>query len=496
MSNPPFDLPATPDLDQQRKRAKDLLKELRAGATDAMARFRRSHPRLAGEPADAIRSSAKLTDAHWVIAREYGFHSWARFKAHVEALSGKPELRRPFETELQYYRDRAAGMLSVLGTGERNAVRLVRLFHPDFATASEADIRAARLDQAAAELIVAREHGFETWDAFADYIAALREQRVSEPFAEAFAAIKADDRARLGELLKLHRKLPNAAGTNGNRLIMLAMSLNRPAMVDDLLAAGADPNLANNKGWTTLHQAGYAMTAGSHAHGAPVMEQLLAAGASPYAEAYGDGGTPLAVALFWGHMANAERLAREAVTPFNLRVAAGLGRVELMQQFFDGDRLRPEAGFHREFHRPHSGFPAWRPSDDDAEILAEALTYAARSSRIAAMDFLVKRGADIDAEPYNGTALHWAVAQNRTEAVTWLLDHGADINRRAAFGGLRGVTPLHVAAAWDGRPECARILLARGADATIRDPEQDSPPAGWAEYFGNHEIAKMIAGGV
>ncbi len=39
---------------------------------------------------------------------------------------------------------------------------------------------------------------------------------------------------------------------------MLAMSLGRAEMVDDLLAADADPALANNKGWTALHQAAYA----------------------------------------------------------------------------------------------------------------------------------------------------------------------------------------------------------------------------------------------
>ena len=37
------------------------------------------------------------------------------------------EKRYAFATELQYYRDRASGMLSVLATGERNAVRLMQL---------------------------------------------------------------------------------------------------------------------------------------------------------------------------------------------------------------------------------------------------------------------------------------------------------------------------------------------------------------------------------
>src|SRR5262245_23528920 len=154
------------------------------------------------------------------------------------------------------------------------------------------------------------------------------------------------------------------------------MSFKRYDMFEALLAAGADPDLPNNKGWTALHAAAYADPEGDPSSLA-ILEHLLAAGASVHAEAYGDGGTPLMVALFWGHVVLAERLAQEVVTPFNLRVAAALGRVALTQSFFDeGGRLRPEAGHHREFHRPHSGFPPWRPTDDPGEILAEALGWA------------------------------------------------------------------------------------------------------------------------
>lgn len=487
------EFPAATTLAREGKRATKLLKDLRKGDPGAAARFRYNHPRFAALADEAIREAARMPDARFVAAREYGFSSWARLREYLEALGGKRELRHPFETDLQYYRDRAAGMLSVFGTGERNAIRLVRLFHPDFATSPESDIRRAELTQADAELILAREHGFASFDAFAAYIDALREQRVSEPFALAFSAIKADDRGRFNELLNADPRLVNAPGTNGNRLLHLAMGLRRDAMVEDLLAADADPDRPNNKGWTALHQAAYAEPGGDPAAALPRLERIAKAGAPPFAEAYGDGGTPLAVALFWGHGVLAERLAEPIVAPLNLRVAAGLGRLDLMETFFDRKRLCPEAGWHREFHRPHSGFPPWRPRDDAAEILSEALTYAARNGRIEAMAFLLERGADIDAEPYNGTALHWAVARRRPEAAAWLIDHGADINRRAGFGGTRGVTPLHVAAAWDGSPECARLLIDRGADRSIKDDLQDSTPAAWARYFKNADIAALIA---
>src|SRR5215475_1201964 len=118
MSNPyAVDLPAAPDLAQQRKRAKDLLKAVRGVDAPSLARFRHGHPRHAASSDEAIRAAARLSDAQWVIAREYGFSSWPRLKRHIDALNGEPEVCRPFETDLEYYRGRAAGMLSVHGTG-------------------------------------------------------------------------------------------------------------------------------------------------------------------------------------------------------------------------------------------------------------------------------------------------------------------------------------------------------------------------------------------
>src|SRR5262249_31747319 len=174
---------------------------------EALARFRYGHPRYANGTDDVIRAQAQLSDAQWVIAREYGFTSWPRLKRHIEELDGTAEPCRPFETELGYYRDRAAGMLSVHRTGERNALRLVRPFHPAFRNASKPDIRTAALTQADAELILAREHGFATWEAFAQHIGALAKGEASEPFRHAFEAIRADDVGAFNSLLAAHPDL-------------------------------------------------------------------------------------------------------------------------------------------------------------------------------------------------------------------------------------------------------------------------------------------------
>lgn len=406
-----------------------------------------------------------------------------------------PEIARPFEVELQYYRDRAAGIRSNHRTGEAGSLRLVQRFHPRFAAASEAGIRAAALSQEDAELVVARSHGFDDWDGFAGRIEAMRAGRAEEPFRTAFEAIRGDDRAALAAVLAAHPGLVNARGTNGNRLLMLAISMNRPALAGDLLDAGADPTLANDKGWGPLHDIAYGGGRGDREARLALLDRLIAAGGPVEAEAYGDGGTPLAVALFWGHTAVAERLAAEVVAPLNLRIAAGLGRMDLVELFFDpGGTLRSEAGHHRGFYRPHSGFPEWHMTDMPQEILDEALTWAARSGRIEAMAALLARGADIDGAPHNGAALHWALLAHQAEAVEWLIGQDADIDRSVVWGDTADVTPLHMAAGWANDPRGARLLLLHGADPAIRDRTYQSTPLGWAEHFGHPEVAAVLKG--
>jgi hypothetical protein len=72
-----------PNLEQQRKLAKDLLKAAKAGDPSALARLAAS-----GQPAGATprQSEIKLTSAQFAIARELGFASWSELKSHIAAL--------------------------------------------------------------------------------------------------------------------------------------------------------------------------------------------------------------------------------------------------------------------------------------------------------------------------------------------------------------------------------------------------------------------------
>lgn len=472
------DLPTPPSLEQQRKRARELLLAARAEDPAALRRFRQHHPRF------AAGSTLRLADAQLVIAREFGFPSWPRLVAHIR---GDGRRTRPFVAERSYFEERAEGLLAVHQQHLPASLAQIRAWHPRFAGTSDEEIANAAFTIDDARLVYARQHGFKRWADLGAHVEAMGRGEVEEPFKAAFDSIQASDVSRLRALLAASPDLVLARGTNGNTLLNLAGG--RSAIVQLLLEAGADPTVANDRGWTPLHQAAY----GNHVE---VVELLVTAGAPLDAVAYGEGGTPLAAALFWGHREVAEVLAAYAVVPANLRVAAGLGRADLVNDAFNQDgSLRPWAGAARGFYRPHTGFPLWQPSDERQEILDEALVWACKSNRLEVLPLLTAQGANVDADPYRGTPLLWAVANGRAEAGRWLLDHGADINRRATFGGPDhgvGVTALHLAAQGCSA-DVVRLLLEDGADIQIEDDLYHSTPLGWAQHFERTEVVALLS---
>jgi ankyrin repeat protein len=77
-------LPERPNLAHLKHQAKDLLKDHRSADADALARIRRSLPRCQNGTLDDIaKSPFQLSDALFVIAREYGFSDWPALKRHL-----------------------------------------------------------------------------------------------------------------------------------------------------------------------------------------------------------------------------------------------------------------------------------------------------------------------------------------------------------------------------------------------------------------------------
>ena len=120
-----------------------------------------------------------------------------------------------------------------------------------------------------------------------------------------------------------------------------------------------------------------------------------------------------------------------------------------------------------------------------------ALMVVARSGNVEAARVLLQRRANVNAvEQWGGqTALMWATAQGHPDMVKLLIKSGADVNARAtvrewprritAEGRPKdllhaGLTPL-LYAAREGCIECARHLLAAGADVNLPDPDGTTP---------------------
>jgi ankyrin repeat protein len=356
---------------------------------------------------------------------------------------------QPFHLDLDYYEGRANGIASVNGV-------------------SVAD---ARRD-------LASRHGYAGWDELRRHVEAMASgAEPPTPFVLAYRAIEANDRDGLMELLDRFPDLVVQRGTNGNDLVGMAGDLEITSLLID---RGADVNRGNDYGWTKLHQAGYG-------NDCDLARLLLAAGARTDLSARGDGGTPLIAALFWGHREVAELLGHE---PGNLRVAAGLGDVELIRALAG----TPAAGAHRAFYRPHGGFPVWQPTDDPQEVLDEALVWAAKSGRVNAIGLLVELGARVDADPYRGTPLAWAAVNGREEAVRALVELGADPDQRGTFGGPshgQGVTAIQLAAQ-SGERDAVVALLELGADPLILDELHGGSALGWARAGGHSELADIL----
>ena len=485
------------NLEQQKKQARELLRGLRAGDREALARLRNRHLRWAQVDDRGVGQDVALHDAQFVIAREQGFASWTKLKAYAET---SPCLRhtRIFVADVQWITDRVHGLLRTRQSSGPAALEQIRAWHPRFNGWSDEEIRQAPFSEQDAQLVYAREHGFDTWDELVERVnllASASHPETTEPFLAAFRALERGDVAALRGLLRRQPQLAKDRGSNGNTLLNLGVSLgaklNRSlalSVVETLLAAGAEVNEGNDRGSTPLHQAAYS-------NQSEIAAALIERGADLDLEAHGSGGTPLIFALFWGHREVADMLGRYSVAPGNLRAAAGLGNHELLENCFSGEAtLRPEAFAARGFYRPHSGFPDWRPSADAQEVLDEALVWASKSGRTDMLPRLVRAGARIDADPYRGTPLIWAAASNRLETAEWLINHGATVDFKGTFGGLthgQGVTALHLASQ-NGHLSMVRLLINRGADPTIKDDLYNGDAEGAANYFGQVAVRDYL----
>src|SRR5579862_2254529 len=93
-------LPGRPHFDVPRREARNLLKDWRAKVPEALERIRRRHPRFReADPAAISAARFLLNDAQLVVAREYGFSSWAELKERINANTVAELLREAIHND-------------------------------------------------------------------------------------------------------------------------------------------------------------------------------------------------------------------------------------------------------------------------------------------------------------------------------------------------------------------------------------------------------------
>lgn len=426
-------LPARPDLLQYKKQAKELARAVRAADAAAIARLHVHHPRFgAVQPSDPRLATFLLTDAQLVIAREHGLDSWPKLVREIERRSGPVSPARLWTLA---ERAAAAGDAATLE-------RLLREHEPRLKEAAPEGSWLERLPPhfsgGDVRAMIAGYHQFPTWEAFEAF---ARERGKPDSavarFEAAVDAVVGGDEGALDGLLRAHPELVHArslrshrstlllyVGANGVEDFRQRTPKNAVRIAERLLAAGAEVDAVGDmyRGTTTLGLVAtsvHPVTAGVQAD---LIDVLVRAGASLSRAVAPDytHGRVVNACLANGRGEGAQLVAQHGAE-LDVEGAAGVGHLEAVKRFFDGDGLI--AG--------------------------------------ATRDQLVRGG-------------FWAAHYGHRAVVEFLLAHGLDVNES------RGHETMLHGAAHGGHPDIVRILIAGGALLDVPDDEYHATPLGWA----------------
>ncbi len=462
------------NFEQQRKRAKDLLRAYRRNEPEAIRRVRRYHPRAA-RAAGVIQ----LADAQLVVAREAGFPSWARMKhraipsLHAAVRAGAPvteafataqrwELREALEIAIERDDRDTARILLAHGAwvdhAGRRWGRWGGALHAALLLGRDLAMLEVLLDGGAS--LAARDREGHTPLAIAVRVA--RDDAAAVFRSRGARDDEASDADRLlGACVRGERPAGSAAWRTGDHQhLCWAVRSGRVAALPALLAIGLDPGVPDDDGDTALHLA-------ASSESIPAVDALLAGHARVDAVDFG-GETPLTRALRDGADAIADRLRRAGAVPQE--------PVDLAERFeqaadaaVDGDVPKLAALLDREPRLVH----------------ARSL----RDHRCTLLHYVAANG--VEAERQRTPASAPAVAE-------LLLARGADPDAFAlTYGGGPGQTTLALAVT-SAHPDRAGVMpdlvraLVRGG-ARVNGPDGDTTPLRYALPSAQNALAECGA---
>jgi ankyrin repeat protein len=451
-------LPPHPDLDQQRKLARELLRAYRAGDSEAIARMRTALPDLA---------APTLTAAQYALAREYGFASWRELKERIEQLTAERE--PPIERfKHAVHRGDAAALRAVL---ERHAEVRASVNAPIFAF------------DAPALVAVNGEH-LEAIDALLE--GGADPNRRSDWWAGAFHPLHVHRGEAATRLLAAGAVLDACAAAHLDRADLLAAMLaEAPARVHE---RGGD-------GQTPLH----------FARSRVVVDLLLAAGADLDARDVDHRSTPAQWMIGDADRVELAAYLVERGASADIFLAAALGLTERVRAMLETNPslLRAHTSVGEYAAKPPSAQHIYQWTIGGHRTPLHAAAKFGRDETVAVMEryatpverlLIACHRADRDAaravltanpglmaslDPMARAALADEAWSSNAPAVELMLDLGFDpaAKSRQTDGG----SALH-AAAWQGAADCAAAILRHpGARAllAVKDPTYQSSPLGW-----------------
>ena len=488
-------LPGNASLEQLKNGAKSFQRAVRAGDSGAAEVVREFHPRLS----DALPGSPELngftrTDAQLVVARQFGFSSWPKLKAHLELVARYA--RSPHHQPIgQPLIDNQAVIdeflrLACLNYGDDDPDRFqcaeaLLDQHERLARASIHTIAATGGVDAAAELLsrdgsqASRLGGPYGWQPIL-YLTYSRVPlgpgRSGVGVARLLLAHGADPNAGyLWEgLIPPFTALTGALGGGG----AIPKHQEELALARLLLDAGADANDGQ-----ALYNQGWGPSAGEE-----WLELLFEFGLGT-----GDGGP-------WRRLLGERQdsptkmvedlLIAAATHGFTDRVRGLLARGvdpagrEIKHPIYRGRSPVQQAALSGHMDIVALLIAAGASWDHDA---VDELIAAAMSGDREAVERLLAAGPGLlerAIERYPDQLVR-AAAQNSYDAVAALIELGFEVNARDR------TAPLHEAA-MRGNVAVIRLLLDHGADPSIRDTGYDATPAGWAEHHQQPEARHLL----
>jgi Ankyrin repeats (3 copies) len=488
---PAICLPDEPSFEQLRNQAKDLRRAVLAGNPEALAEVAERFP---GAAPDAF----PLHTAQLVVARRYGFPSWARLKGHVaviEHYSRFPERMQdddgadPADSFL-----RLASLYYADDEPERWAeARRVLAGHPEItrdsvpAAAAAADTEALRRHLQRDPAAARREGGPYRWEPLL-YLAYARHDPAIDFDAVLTAAqllLNAGADPNAGYLWhSLAPPFTVLTGVFGEGELGPVRQPRHPhsiALARLLLQAGADPN----DGQALYNR----MFEPGNDHLELLFEFGLGTGdGGPWRRRLGDAlDTPaemLRDQLVWA-------IAHGMTERVRLLVGHGADLTSPLGNGVTASRLAATTG-HADLvdYLVEHGAPPLGLDPDEAFIAA------ALAADRASLDQLLNAhpGLADQVRSARPALITWAAACGRPAAVEILAGLGFDVNAKGRTdmpSDQPWQTALHKAAE-DGNLELARTLLRLGADPGVRDHRFNSTPLGWARHFGHDPLVGLL----